>query len=107
MEELDLDNILSGDEIATLFEEPPKKEPKEEPKEEKKEETTDFDEDNPFGTSQKESVGSEDEDIQGKGDTGNNGRVEVFVFRRRTDTIIASISLSLYIFIFTTYALFL
>ena len=69
MEELDLDNILSGDEIATLFEEPPKKEPKEEPKEEKKEETTDFDEDNPFGTSQKESVGSEDEDIQGKGDT--------------------------------------
>lgn len=73
MEELDLDNILSGDEIATLFEEPPKKEPKEEPKEEKKEETTDFDEDNPFGTSQKESVGSEDEDIKGKGDTGNNG----------------------------------
>lgn len=73
MEELDLDNILSGDEIATLFEEPPKKEPKEEPKEEKKEETTDFDEDNPFGTSQKESVGSEDEDIQGKGDTDNNG----------------------------------
>ena len=72
MEELDLDNILSGDEIATLFEEPPKKEPKEEPKEEKKEETTDFDEENPFGTSQKESVGSEDEDIQGKGDTGNN-----------------------------------
>lgn len=72
MEELDLDNILSGDEIATLFEEPPKKEPKEEPKEEKKEETTDFDEDNPFGTSQKESVGSEDEDIQGKGDTDNN-----------------------------------
>lgn len=69
MGELDLDNILSGDEIATLFEEPPKKEPKEEPKEEKKEETTDFDEDNPFGTSQKESVGSEDEDIQGKGDT--------------------------------------
>ena len=69
MEELDLDNILSGDEIVTLFEEPPKKEPKEEPKEEKKEETTDFDEDNPFGTSQKESVGSEDEDIQGKGDT--------------------------------------
>ena len=52
MEELDLDNILSGDEIATLFEEPPKKEPKEEPKEEKKEETTDFDEENPFGTSQ-------------------------------------------------------
>lgn len=73
MEELDLDNILSGDEIATLFEEPPKKEPKEEPKEEKKEETTDFDEDNPFGTSQKEGVGSEDEDIQGKGDTDNNG----------------------------------
>lgn len=73
MEELDLDNILSGDEIATLFEEPPKKEPKEEPKEEKKEETTDFDEDNPFGTSQKESVGSEDEDIQGKGDTGDKG----------------------------------
>lgn len=73
MEELDLDNILSGDEISTLFEEPPKKEPKEEPKEEKKEETTDFDEDNPFGTSQKESVGSEDEDIQGKGDTDNNG----------------------------------
>lgn len=73
MEELDLDNILSGDEIATLFEEPPKKEPKEEPKEEKKEETTDFDEDNPFGTSQKESVGSEDEDIQGKGDTDDNG----------------------------------
>ena len=73
MEELDLDNILSGDEIATLFEEPPKKEPKEEPKEEKKEETTDFDEDNPFGISQKESVGSEDEDIQGKGDTDNNG----------------------------------
>lgn len=73
MEELDLDNILSGDEISTLFEEPPKKEPKEEPKEEKKEETTDFDEDNPFGTSQKESVGSEDEDIQGKGDTENNG----------------------------------
>ena len=72
MEELDLDNILSGDEISTLFEEPPKKEPKEEPKEEKKEETTDFDEENPFGTSQKESVGSEDEDIQGKGDTGNN-----------------------------------
>lgn len=72
MEELDLDNILSGDEITTLFEEPPKKEPKEEPKEEKKEETTDFDEDNPFGTSQKESVGSEDEDIQGKGDTNNN-----------------------------------
>lgn len=72
MEELDLDNILSGDEISTLFEEPPKKEPKEEPKEEKKEETTDFDEDNPFGTSQKESVGSEDEDIQGKGDTDNN-----------------------------------
>lgn len=72
MEELDLDNILSGDEIATLFEEPPKKEPKEEPKEEKKEETTDFDEENPFGTSQKESVGSEDEDIQGKGDTDNN-----------------------------------
>ena len=71
MEELDLDNILSGDEISTLFEEPPKKEPKEEPKEEKKEETTDFDEDNPFGTSQKESVGSEDEDIQGKGDTDN------------------------------------
>lgn len=71
MEELDLDNILSGDEITTLFEEPPKKEPKEEPKEEKKEETTDFDEDNPFGTSQKESVGSEDEDIQGKGDTDN------------------------------------
>ena len=29
MEELDLDNILSGDEIATLFEEPPKKESKE------------------------------------------------------------------------------
>lgn len=73
MEELDLDNILSGDEIATLFEEPPKKEPKEEPKEKKKEETTDFDEDNPFGTSQKESVGSEDEDIQGKGGTDNNG----------------------------------
>lgn len=73
MEELDLDNILSGDEIATLFEEPPKKEPKEEPKEEKKEETTDFDEENPFGTSQKESVGSEDEDIQGKEDTDNNG----------------------------------
>lgn len=73
MEELDLDNILSGDEIATLFEEPPKKEPKEEPKEEKKEETTDFDEENPFRTSQKESVGSEDEDIQGKGDTDNNG----------------------------------
>ena len=73
MEELDLDNILSGDEISTLFEEPPKKEDKEEPKEEKKEETTDFDEDNPFGTSQKESVGSEDEDIQGKGDTDNNG----------------------------------
>lgn len=73
MEELDLDNILSGDEITTLFEEPPKKEPKEEPKEEKKEETTDFDEENPFGTSQKESVGSEDEDIQGKGDTDNNG----------------------------------
>lgn len=73
MEELDLDNILSGDEIATLFEEPPKKEPKEEPKEEKKEETTDFDEDNPFGTSQKESVGSEDEDIQGKEDTDNKG----------------------------------
>lgn len=72
MEELNLDNILSGDEISTLFEEPPKKEDKEEPKEEKKEETTDFDEDNPFGTSQKESVGSEDEDIQGKGDTGNN-----------------------------------
>ena len=72
MEELDLDNILSGDEISTLFEEPPKKEPKEEPKEEEKEETTDFDEDNPFGTSQKESVGSEDEDIQGKGDTDNN-----------------------------------
>ena len=72
MEELDLDNILSGDEISTLFEEPPKKEPKEEPKEEKKEETTDFDEENPFGTSQKESVGSEDEDIQGKGDTDNN-----------------------------------
>lgn len=71
MEELDLDNILSGDEISTLFEEPPKKEDKEEPKEEKKEETTDFDEDNPFGTSQKESVGSEDEDIQGKGDTDN------------------------------------
>ena len=71
MEELDLDNILSGDEIATLFEEPPKKEPKEEPKEEKKEETTDFDEENPFGTSQKESVGSEDEDIQGTGDTDN------------------------------------
>lgn len=73
MEELDLDNILSGDEISTLFEEPPKKENKEEPKEEKKEETTDFDEENPFGTSQKESVGSEDEDIQGKGDTDNNG----------------------------------
>lgn len=73
MEELDLDNILSGDEIATLFEEPPKKEPKEEPKEEKKEQTTDFDEDNPFGTSQKESVGSEDEDIQGKGDTDDKG----------------------------------
>jgi hypothetical protein len=73
MEELDLDNILSGNEIATLFEEPPKKEPKEEPKEEKKEETTDFDEDNPFGTSQKESVGSEDEDIQGKGDTDDKG----------------------------------
>ena len=73
MEELDLDNILSGDEIATLFEEPPKKESKEESKEEKKEETTDFDEDNPFGTSQKESVGSGDEDIQGKGDTDNNG----------------------------------
>lgn len=73
MEELDLDNILSGDEIATLFEEPPKKEDKEEPKEEKKEETTDFDEENPFGTSQKESVGSGDEDIQGKGDTDNNG----------------------------------
>ena len=73
MEELDLDNILSGDEISTLFEEPPKKEPKEEPKEEKKEETTDFDEENPFGTSQKESVGSEDEDIRGKGDTDNNG----------------------------------
>lgn len=73
MEELDLDNILSGDEISTLFEEPPKKEDKEEPKEEKKEETTDFDEDNPFGTSQKESVGSEDEDIQGKGDTDNSG----------------------------------
>lgn len=73
MEELDLDNILSGDEISTLFEEPPKKEPKEEPKEEKKEETTDFDEENPFGTSQKESVGSGDEDIQGKGDTNNNG----------------------------------
>lgn len=73
MEELDLDNILSGDEISTLFEEPPKKEDKEEPKEEKKEETTDFDEDNPFGTSQKESVGSEDEDIRGKGDTDNNG----------------------------------
>lgn len=73
MEELDLDNILSGDEISTLFEEPPKKEDKEEPKEEKKEETTDFDEENPFGTSQKESVGSEDEDIQGKGDTDNNG----------------------------------
>ena len=73
MEELDLDNILSGDEISTLFEEPPKKEPKEEPKEEKKEETTDFDEENPFGTSQKESVGSEDEDIQGKGGTDNNG----------------------------------
>lgn len=74
MEELDLDNILSGDEISTLFEEPPKKENKEEP-EEKKEETTDFDEENPFGTSQKESVGSEDEDedIQGKGDTDNNG----------------------------------
>lgn len=69
MEELDLDNILSGDEISTLFEEPPKKEDKEEPKEKKKEETTDFDEENPFGTSQKESVGSEDEDIQGKGDT--------------------------------------
>lgn len=69
MEELDLDNILSGDEISTLFEEPPKKEDKEEPKEEKKEETTDFDEENPFGTSQKESVGSEDEDIQGKEDT--------------------------------------
>lgn len=69
MEELNLDNILSGDEISTLFEEPPKKENKEEPKEEKKEETTDFDEENPFGTSQKESVGSEDEDIQGKGDT--------------------------------------
>lgn len=73
MEELDLDNILSGDEIATLFEEPHKKEPKEEPKEEKKEETTDFDEDNSFGTSQKESVGSEDEDIQGKGDTDYKG----------------------------------
>lgn len=73
MEELDLDNILSGDEISTLFEEPPKKEDKEESKEEKKEETTDFDEDNPFGTSQKESVGSGDEDIQGKGDTDNNG----------------------------------
>lgn len=73
MEELDLDNILSGDEISTLFEEPPKKEDKEEPKEEKKEETTDFDEENPFGTSQKESVGSEDEDIQGKGGTDNNG----------------------------------
>ena len=73
MEELDLDNILSGDEISTLFEEPPKKEDKEEPKEEKKEETTDFDEENPFGTSQKESVGSGDEDIQGKGDTDNNG----------------------------------
>lgn len=73
MEELDLDNILSGDEITTLFEEPPKKEDKEEPKEEKKEETTDFDEENPFGTSQKEGVGSEDEDIQGKGDTDNNG----------------------------------
>ena len=73
MEELDLDNILSGDEISTLFEEPPKKENKEEPKEEKKEETTDFDEENPFGTSQKESVGSGDEDIQGKGDTDNNG----------------------------------
>ena len=72
MEELDLDNILSGDEISTLFEEPPKKEDKEEPKEEKKEETTDFDEENPFGTSQKESVGSEDEDIQGKGDTDNS-----------------------------------
>ena len=72
MEELDLDNILSGDEIATLFEEPPKKESKEEPKEETKEETTDFDEENPFGTSQKEGVGSEDEDIQGKGDTDNN-----------------------------------
>lgn len=72
MEELDLDNILSGDEITTLFEEPPKKEDKEEPKEEKKEETTDFDEKNPFGTSQKEGVGSEDEDIQGKGDTDNN-----------------------------------
>ena len=72
MEELDLDNILSGDEISTLFEEPPKKEDKEEPKEEKKEETTDFDEDNPFGTSQKESVGSGDEDIQGKEDTDNN-----------------------------------
>lgn len=72
MEELDLDNILSGDEITTLFEEPPKKEDKEEPKEEKKEETTDFDEENPFGTSQKEGVGSEDEDIQGKGDTDNN-----------------------------------
>lgn len=71
MEELDLDNILSGDEIVTLFEEPPKKESKEEPKEEKKEETTDFDEENPFGTSQKESVGSGDEDIQGKGDTDN------------------------------------
>lgn len=73
MEELDLDNILSGDEIVTLFEEPPKKEPKEEPKEEKKEETTDFDEDNPFRTSQKESVGSEDEDIQGKEDTDDKG----------------------------------
>lgn len=73
MEELDLDNILSGDEITTLFEEPPKKEDKEEPKEEKKEETTDFDEENPFGTSQKEGVGSEDEDIQGKGDTDNKG----------------------------------
>lgn len=72
MEELDLDNILSGDEITTLFEEPPKKEDKEEPKEEKKEETTDFGEKNPFGTSQKEGVGSEDEDIQGKGDTDNN-----------------------------------
>ena len=47
MEELDLDNILSGDEITTLFEEPPKKESKEEPKEEKKEETTDFDEKSP------------------------------------------------------------
>ena len=66
-----MDNILSGDEISTLFEEPPKKEDKEGPKEEKKEETTDFDEENPFGTSQKESVGSEDEDIQGKGDTDN------------------------------------